>query len=84
MLVSIILDFFGQVLYSLIGLLPTGTGLPTAAWDAVLTIVATSYQWDYVFPVSTLWLIFTLTVSFFVFWLGFGGIFWVLGMIRGN
>lgn len=84
MITSALINVIGRTLNFFFNLLPNGTGFPQDGISAIVTIIAMSYQWEYIFPVSTMWVVMIAGIAFFIAWLAFSGVLWVMSMIRGN
>lgn len=84
MIISVLLSFLGTVLNFFIFFLPSKELLPINISDGFQWIVETSYQFDGIVPVSTIFSIVSTLFVFHIAMFGWSGVNWLIGKIRGS
>lgn len=84
MITSFFIYLLSIVLYSLTFFLPTGDTLSANFQSSFSWLVTQSFQWDYIFPIATIWIQFAIVVPVLVAYFAWNGVQWLISFIRGN
>lgn len=84
MITTAILSLFGFVVSAIAFFLPAGEPLPDTANNALYWLGAESYKWDYIFPITTIWIIVGIMVPVLIAYFAWNAARWFVAFIRGN
>lgn len=84
MITSAVIATIALLLNGIIVLLPAGEALPSTASNAFTWLGTESYKWDYIFPITTVWIIVGIMIPVLVAYFFWNGVQWLISFIRGN
>lgn len=84
MITNAILLLVATAISSLAVILPVATGLPLGISAAFIWLVNSTYAFDYIVPVSTMWAVVAAMIPLLGAMFAWYGLQWVIGLTRGN
>lgn len=84
MITSALILLIASLLLGLSNLLPAGDTLPAGVENAFTWLVSASAPFDYILPITTIWIIVTVMLPILVAYFFWNGVQWIINMIRGN